>query len=245
MRLHPAAIGAIALVVTVVCLAAGFWQLSRLAGKRELNAARAAALAASPETLGVTVEALSRQAGRKVVAQGRYDESRHVLLSARFHDGELGVEVLTPLLYSSGSAVLVDRGWMAAEDGQTARPESLPEPGANSVAGLLERIPARAGMPPWRRLENTGAEHWSTHELDSASVASHLPNLLAPYVLVALPDSAAPAVPLRSGPPLFDEQVHLSYAIQWFVFAAVTIVGTATLALRRRAPGAGAAGPRA
>ena len=245
MKLHPAAIGAVALVVSVVCLAAGFWQLSRMGGKRALNAARAAALAASPEPLGVTSDALLRQTGRKVVAQGVYDESRHVLLSARFHDAELGVEVLTPLLTASSGALLVDRGWVRAEDGQTARPESLPEPGPRFVTGLLERLPARDAMPPWRRLEGEGAELWSTHELDSASVAAHLPYPHAPYVLVALPDPAAPAEPVRSGPPQFDEQVHLSYAIQWFVFALVTIVGTATLALRRRAPGAGAAGPRA
>lgn len=244
MKLHPAAIGAIALVVTAVCLAAGFWQLSRLGAKRALNAARAAALAASPEALGFSDEALARQEGRKVVAQGVYDESRHVLLSARFHDAELGVEVLTPLLTSSSGALLVDRGWVRAEDGQTAHPESLPEPGARRVTGLLERIPAREAMPPWRRLETAGAEHWSTHELDSASVAAHLPYPLAPYVVVALPDPAAPAQPVRSGPPMFDEQVHLSYAIQWFVFALVTIVGVATLALRRHAPGSRAAGPR-
>ena len=244
MRLHPAAIGAIALVVTAVCLAAGFWQLSRLGEKRALNAARAAALAATAEPLGVTSEALARQAGRKVVAQGVYDESRHVLLSARFHDGELGVEVLTPLIYAPSGAVLVDRGWMPAEDGQSARPESLSVPGPYRVTGLLERLPAREGMPPWRRLESEGAEHWSTHELDSASVAAHPPYPLAPYVLVALPDPAAPTEPVRTGPPMFDEQVHLSYAIQWFVFALVTIGGMVTIVLRRRAPGSGAAGPR-
>jgi cytochrome oxidase assembly protein ShyY1 len=244
VKLHPAAIGAIALVVSAVCLAAGFWQLSRLGEKRELNAALAAALAATPEPLGVTDDALARQAGHKVVAQGIYDESRHVLLSARFHDGELGVEVLTPLFYAPSGALLVDRGWMPAEDGQTTRPESLSASGANRVTGLLEKLPARANMPPWRRLESEGVEHWSTHELDSASVASHPPYPLAPYLLVALPDSGAPAEPVRTGPPMFDELVHLSYAIQWFVFALVTMGGMVTIVLRRRAAGDRASAPR-
>lgn len=244
MKLHPAAIGTVALVVTAVCLAAGFWQLKRMGEKRALNAARAAALAASPEPVGASGDEWARQEGRKVRATGFYDESRHVLLSARFHDAELGVEVLTPLLTASSGALLVDRGWVRAEDGQTARPDSLPEPGPRFVTGLLERLPARDAMPPWRRLESAGAELWSTHELDSASVAAHLPYPIVPYVLVALPDTAAPATPVRTGPPMFDEQVHLSYAIQWFVFALVTLVGTATLALRRRAAGSGAAGPR-
>lgn len=239
MRLHPLAVGAIAVFVTAVCLAAGFWQVARLRAKRALNAARAAALAAPAESLGTSGEALARQVGHKVVTRGIYDESRHVLLSARFHDSEPGVEVLTPLFTTSSGALLVDRGWMPAEDGQTARPESLPEPGTRPVTGLLEALPVRAAMPPWRRLESSGAEHWSTHELDSASVAAHLPYPLASFVLVALPDSGAPALPLRTGPPMLDEQVHLSYAIQWFVFALVTVVGTLSLALRRRAAGPG------
>ena len=245
MRLHPVAIGALALLVTVVCLAAGFWQLSRYSAKRALNAARAAALAAPAEPLGVSDEVLARQAGRKVVAEGVYDDSRHVLLSARFHEADLGVEVLTPLFMPSGQALLVDRGWLRAEDGQTAHPESLPEPGTRRVTGVLEPLPRRDAMPPWRRLESSGAEHWSTHELDSASVAAHLPYRLAPFVLVALPETGAPPEPARTGPPKLDEQVHLSYAIQWFAFALVTIGGTAALALRRRAPRPAAPAPRA
>jgi cytochrome oxidase assembly protein ShyY1 len=243
VRFRPVAIGAAALLVTAVCLAGGFWQLARLSAKRALNAARAAALAAPAEPLGQTREALARQAGRKVVAEGAYDGSRHVLLSARFHEGDLGVELVTPIFTTAGQALLVDRGWLRTEDGQTADPERLGGPDTVRVTGVLERLPRREDMPPWRRLEAAGHEHWSTHELDSASVAVHLPFPLAPYVLIALPEPGAPPEPARTGPPMYDEQVHLSYAIQWFAFALVTIVGTAALALRRRAPRAGGAAP--
>lgn len=242
MTLRPVAIGAVALLVTAVCVGAGAWQLSRLSAKRALNAARAAALAAPAEPLAGAD--LARQAGRKVVAEGVYDESRHVLLSARFHKADLGVEVLTPLLTPFSGALLVDRGWLRAEDGQTAHPESLREPGTRRVTGVLEPLPRRDAMPPWRRLETTGAEHWSTHEVDSASVAAHLPYPLAPYVLVALPEPGAPPRPARTGPPMLDEQVHLSYAIQWFAFALVTVAGTAALAWRGRAKRSGAPDPR-
>lgn len=243
MRLHPVAIGALALLVTAVCVTAGLWQMQRLLAKRALNAARAAALAAPAEPLGPSAEALALQAGRKVAAEGVYDESRHVLLSARFHNADLGVEVLTPLFTASGQALLVDRGWLRAEDGQAAHPESLPEPGTRRVTGVLERLPRRDGMPQWRRLEPSGIEHWSAHELDSASVATHLPYRLEPYVLVALPGPEAPPSPARTGPPMLDEQVHLSYAIQWFAFALVTLAGTAALAWRRGSKRAGGAAP--
>jgi surfeit locus 1 family protein len=241
VKLHPVAIGAVALLVAAVCTTAGFWQLSRLKTKRALNARRRAALAAPAEPLGASPGAIRRQAGRKVVAEGVYDDSRQVLLSARFFEGDLGVEVVTPLFTAASGTLLVDRGWMWAEDGRTARPDTLPRPGRVRVTGILEPVPARAGEPAWQRLETDGPELWSTHELDSASVARDLPYEVAPCVLVALPDSSAPAVPVRSGPPMLDETMHLSYAIQWFSFAAVTIVGSLYLAFRRRAPAGGTA----
>lgn len=243
MRLHPVAAWALALLVTAVCLAAGFWQLGRLAEKRERNARLRAVLAAPAESLASSPGGLARQEGRKVVASGVYDPTRHVLLSARFRDGELGVEVVTPLLTSGSGALLVNRGWLRAEDGRSAHPESFPEPGVRTVTGVLARVPAREGSPPWQRLEGAGAERWSTHELDSASVLAHLPYPPATRVLVALPEPGAPREPARSGPPLLDEQVHLSYAFQWFAFAAVTVVGSLALALRgrlRRTPPGGA-----
>jgi cytochrome oxidase assembly protein ShyY1 len=245
VKLHPVAAGALALAVTAVCVAAGSWQLSKYFARRALVEARADALAAAAEPLATSEQGLSRQAGRKVVAEGAFDESRHVLLSARFHEADLGVEVLTPLFTPGGTALLVHRGWLRAEDGQTAHPESLPEPGARRVTGVLERLPAREGMPEWRRLETAGAEHWSTHEADSASVAKYLPYRLAPWVLVALPEPGEPSRFARTGPALPDPQVHLSYAIQWFAFALVTVIGSIVLALRGRKarPGGAAARP--
>jgi surfeit locus 1 family protein len=240
VKLHPVLLGAIALAVLAVCLTAGFWQLSRLRTKQALNAARRAALAAPPEPLEANARGLAALAGRKVVAFGEYDSTFHVLLSARFHDAVLGVELLTPLRLPDGGALLVDRGWMRAEDGQNADPGTVAEPGPRRVVGLLVPIERRAGMPPWRRLEGDAPERWSAHELDSASVAAHVPATLAHVLLVALPATPAPDGLAREGPPELDEQVHVSYAIQWFSFAAVTLVGSLVLALRaRRARAAG------
>lgn len=241
MKLPPAAIGLLALVVTATCVTAGFWQLSRLHEKRVLNAQRRAALARPAAPLAATAPGRRAQAGHKVVAEGVYDHSRQVLLSARFHDGELGVEVLTPMFAASSGTLLVNRGWLPSEDGVHALPESLPDPGASRVVGILEPIPDHAPDAGWRRLTEGGAEHWSAHAVDSASVAQDVPYPLAPYVLVALPEAGAPESPVRSGPPLLDENMHLSYAIQWFAFALATAGGTLMLALRRRR--AGAAGP--
>jgi len=64
-----------------------------------------------------------------------------------------------------------------------------------------------------------------------------LPFPIAPYYLVAL-DSMAESrrmngipssTPVRLGLPVMDDGPHLNYAIQWFTFAVVALVGVGTL----------------
>ncbi|MEP7028880.1 MAG: SURF1 family protein [Candidatus Eisenbacteria bacterium] len=235
----------LALVVIAVCVRLGFWQLDRLHEKKALNARLAAALAAPALDLAAADEALAHgddalRFGRYRV-RGRFDETRQFLLMGRAHDGEPGVEVVTPLAPEDGSpAVLVDRGWIPSIDAATAKPERFPAPGLRDVVALAQPIlrgKAAGRSTPWRRLEIDSLEVWSVTHLDADSIAARLPYPVRPYVLRALPDAAqANATPIRSAPRAFDETVHLSYAGQWFAFALITFVGSIVLA--RRKPGA-------
>src|SRR5262245_8942725 len=117
MRVMGAVVWIVAIAAAAVCVRLGFWQLSRLAEKRALNAAireaeQAPALAVSGEP-----PPAARALDRTLVVSGRYDEANQFLLSGRFHDGEPGVEVVTPLRPErSATAILVDRGWLPADD---------------------------------------------------------------------------------------------------------------------------------
>ena len=75
----------------------GLWQLGRWNEKRRLNAQRQSLLAAAPLSLGAMRVPAADLVGRKLVITGRYDEARQFLLLARFHAGEPGVEIVTPL----------------------------------------------------------------------------------------------------------------------------------------------------
>jgi cytochrome oxidase assembly protein ShyY1 len=54
-------------------------------------------------------------------------------------------------------------------------------------------------------------------------------------------DSAADTTPARLAPPALDDGPHLSYAIQWFSFAVIAIVGAGIVAYRARTAGSTAA----
>ncbi len=110
---HPgrrrAAIVAIASVVAASCIALGFWQLARLAERRDLNSRILDRRDATP----VAIDGANTAAGsfRPATAEGAYDVEREVLVYGRSLDGEAGHHVVTPLVLarrrcrSSSSAV--------------------------------------------------------------------------------------------------------------------------------------------
>jgi surfeit locus 1 family protein len=237
MRLRSILLVVAIAVVAAVCVRLGFWQLSRLHQKRVINDALVAALTAPPVRMADRALPLEAVRGRRVVVEGRYDETRQVLLGGRSHAGSPGVEVVTPLRVSDSLAVLVDRGWLYAPDAATARPDRYPEPGAVSVLGVADSLRHGAGGPPLRRLAPDSTVLLSARWLDQDSLAARFPYALAPYVLRQLPGPGVPANPVRRPPAPVDEMMHISYAVQWFLFAAILVGGSAAVAWSRRRRG--------
>src|SRR5262245_17228568 len=162
------------------------------------------------------------------------------------HEGEPGVEVVTPLLVPGATtAILVNRGWLPADDAATARPQDHPEPGEQTIEGVAEAMKRGAGPPGPRALTAPGGAAagapagdsvalFTVRWLDADSIAPRLPYPIAAYVLRQRPGVGVPGLPRRSVRPLYDATMHLSYAIQWFLFAVLIPGGTAALAWSRR-----------
>lgn len=239
------------LAVTALCVRLGFWQIDRWHEKRSLNVAQRTALEAPVLELGGEPASFDAVRGHRVAVRGRFDESRQILLSYRTHDGAPGVEVVTPLVLPGGrQAVLVDRGWLYAADGATARPQSCPEPEGRTAVGLpiaLLRGAARghtATGVSMRVLTSDSLRVWSARGLDPDTLARHFPYALASWMLRELPGPGVPARPLRAAPRPFDESMHLSYAVQWFLFGSILLGGSAALAWSRRRRAATSEGSR-
>ena len=229
------------LAATATCIRLGFWQLSRLHEKHVLHAAQRALLAEPALELTQALPPSTPEAGRRVHALGRWDRSVHVLLSGRTHLGAAGVTLLTPLRLASGEAVLVERGWIAADDARIAHPERFPDTTAD-VIGLAEPFTRSAHPVVWAQLaaDSPGVTLWSARMPEADSAAARIRGPLAPWLLRALPDASTPharggeAAPIAEPYQVPDEAMHLSYAIQWFAFAAIVSLGSLALALRRK-----------
>ena len=214
-----------AILVAAGCVRLGFWQLHRLAQRRAINATLAARLSKPPapalEVMRDTASAMYRRAS----ARGTYDFGNELSLAARTHEGSPGANIITPLrVPGSDTAVLVNRGWVYAADAMTVDFNRWREPNDASVTGYLLEI-ARGGRGAVTPPSNPRV----IRRLEYDSLAKRFPYPIAPFVLVATSSGAASAsrdsTPARLPAPLMDEGPHLGYAIQWFAFAVIGLVG--------------------
>jgi surfeit locus 1 family protein len=205
---RDAAAGMAALAIATVCVRLGVWQVHRLGERRTRNAEIAARLALPPLTLtGRDVPADSARQ-RRIVAYGIYDYAHERVWPGRSFQGTPGVALVTPLRFADGSAVLVDRGWVPSPDAFHVDPTRYRERDTAIVQGI-------GIMPPQGLGDSLGY----------------------PALSFVIQDQTPPpsaGLPRRWPPPVLDDGPHLSYAIQWFSFALIVLVGTGVL-LRKSA----------
>ena len=222
----------LAIGMAILCVRLGFWQLDRLEQRRAANDARTAGLAQVP--VDVT-EALAGGDGyRPVRAEGTYDPARQLVLYGRPLDGRPGDHVLTPLVLEGGLRVLVDRGWVPTADDaeRTAPPEAAPPDGPVAVTGVL--LPSE-DVDPFGDQEPVGATVVRAVNLPALAAAG-VDVATGGYVLLTTQDPAQ-ELPVPAALPPVDEGPHLSYAIQWFTFAAIAVIGGVVVVRRRRQTG--------
>jgi surfeit locus 1 family protein len=72
--------------------------------------------------------------------------------------------------------------------------------------------------------------------LTADSVAARLPYPIAPVLVVQQDTATAPGMthPVRIEAPSLAEGSHRSYAIQWFAFAIITVIGTLAVIRKER-----------
>ena len=224
------------LVAAIVagCISAGLWQLRRLDERRQTNEqvrARADDVVALPPAgfeAGADEEDLIF---RRVRLRGTYDADHEVLARFRSRKGLPGYEVLTPLRTDEG-VVVVNRGWVPLDVGDRWPDASAAPPsGEVEVDGVL--VPAESG--PIRLSGGPAGEGVAVvAAIDPARLGGAIGAADEPvYVLPLLATGSGDAYPAPVDPPGLGEGPHRDYAVQWFLFAAVGVVGWAVLLFRR------------
>jgi len=167
---------------------------------------------------------------------GYYDPTHQFLLDNRSLAGRPGYEALTPFTLEDGRTLLIDRGWLPFAGYRAELPDLRfsPPAGQITVTGRLDLLPERglaaghaapAMAGPWPRRTS-----WPT----TAELAAALGRPLASQILLL--DADQPEGFTRQWqPPGLAPGRHLSYAIQWWLFAAIALGLYTYLNLRARA----------
>jgi surfeit locus 1 family protein len=227
-RVQTISFAGLLVVVAGVCLALGAWQLDRLAQRRATNVETERARSAPLVDLAKGHQGTLDQ--RRVMAAGRFDQERLFVLRGRPYRGSPGVELVMPLLLAgSDTAVLVNLGFVPAADAVHFDPAMVDLPISDSVVGLAQAIPLNPGwgQPVLSRGDTT----WRHIEFEA--VARRLPYPVLPIVIGRTTNDSIGGYPRALPAPPLDDGPHLSYAIQWFSFATIALVGGA-LWLRKR-----------
>lgn len=230
------------LIVVAVCVRLGFWQLDRREQRLALNAAVAERMEAAPLVLDAAPRDTTGLSYRRVLVGGVLDGDRAVVLAGRSHGGAPGAHVLAPLRLGP-AALLVNRGWLPAPDAASVDLEALALEGEVRFEGVLLPFPDvdldRA---------DTGTFKRTWYRFDEEAIRAQYPYPVSSvYLLATSSDSgdgadSAGRLPVPLDPPSLDPGPHLSYAVQWFGFAAIFLIGWLALLVRRE-PGAAAPPP--
>lgn len=239
MKWTPRGVAAAVLVLAMaaLCVRLGFWQLDRLEQRRARNAAVRTAQALPPLILDAATFAAAaadpaKYEWRPVVAEGTFHHAGDLLLRGRGRQGSPGVHLVSPLVLADGRVVMVNRGWLPAADAASADADAFQTMGPVRVTGVLRPITESAdrGMPAAGR---AGADS-TWRRIDLAAARERSPGAVLPLYLQRLPSDDDPADPPLAEPlPELSEGNHLSYAVQWFSFATIAVVGLVIL-LRRQ-----------
>jgi surfeit locus 1 family protein len=224
-RLRDGAFILASLLMAALFVRLGVWQVHRLAERRGRNALVASRLAAAP----IPLDSLPRDSAlaqyRRVKFAGTYDFSHEMVLVNRIHDGSPGVNLVTPLRPDSGTygdeSVLVDRGWVYSPDGASVDQAKWREPERAAGTGYVQEFPRVATTA------TTPGHPDRLRWLDPATVARRIGRPVADFYIIVQPESEqhSTQIPVRVPVPPLDDGPHLSYAIQWFAFAAIAILG--------------------
>ncbi|HEY9291234.1 MAG TPA: SURF1 family protein, partial [Microlunatus sp.] len=224
---HPLWVRWLALVLFVAVLGVAFvnlgeWQLRRLHERRVDNVVirtnEAAPVADFDQLFSQPIT--EQQEWRRVRVTGTFDAGQQYVIRYRDNGDDSGYEVVTPLRTSSGKTVLIDRGFIAIGGGQQI-PSQAPAPPSGTVtivgrarASETGRDSATVPVNGSARLINTdkiGADLKEPIAAGYIDVLTMQPKDTEDFDQIVLPE-------LSDGP-------HFWYAVQWFMFTGIGVLG--------------------
>lgn len=216
----------VAIVFAIACAFLSNWQFTRNADRSEQLELVAQNYDAEPVPLAELIvpggELAARDEWRPVLLEGEYLPSEQVLVRNRPHGGTAAFEVLVPFRLDDGRVLLIDRGWVPPGENQPL-PDQIPAApsGATTVVARLrpaEPVPSSGRSAPEGQVPSINLD------LVADAIDAGIDLERSAYAIMVSEDPAPATRPAALSAPSEDPGPHLSYAIQWILFAIMGFV---------------------
>jgi cytochrome oxidase assembly protein ShyY1 len=213
----------IAIAFAVACAFLSNWQFDRNEGRAEQLALVERNYDANPINLGEAIAADgaldAEDEWHPVLLQGEYLSDEQVLVRNRPHGGTSAFEVLVPFRDVDGRVFIVNRGWVPP--GEEANPEVVPDAPTGRVEVIVRLRPGEP-LPASGR----SAPEGQVPTIHLPSIAETTPGdvITSAYGLLVSEDPPPETSLGTFESPTEDPGPHLSYAIQWILFALMGFI---------------------
>lgn len=200
----------------VACVALASWQIDRRA-EAVSKIQRVAANYDLPPVKFQDVSALDEESvvafeWRNVQLSGRYLVDDALLVRNRAIAGQPGFVQLVPFELSTGEIVVIERGWISADS-------ELNPSNAFMPSGSQKEVIARVRLS--EEIPNRESPEGQLTSINLGEIETVLDNSVETdfYLRLVSESPAEPSYPQPLSRPVLDEGNHLSYAVQWIIFA--------------------------
>ena len=214
---------AVAILFAIACAFLSHWQFvrneQRAAGNALIERNYDAEAVPFDEAVAGTTGFDPQDEWQPVVLTGTYLVDEQLLVRNRAQGGTSAFEVLVPFLLDDGRIVVIDRGWVPPGEGDG--PDAVPAPPEGEVTVVARLRPSEA-LPASGRSAPEG--QLPTINLPSVASLTGDDTVVSAYALMSSEDPAPADSPNPLAAPEVEPGPHLSYAIQWILFAVMGFV---------------------
>lgn len=208
----------VAITFAVACVALASWQIDR----RTEAVSKIERVAENYDLKPIEFEEITLQESEAIIAfdwrsvelTGKYLVEESLLVRNRAIAGQPGFVQLVPFALETGETVVIERGWIAADSDLNPSSAFLPSTSDKSIIArvrLGEDIPNRDS--PSGQLTSINLPE--IQELLESEIVTSF------YLRLVTESPAESSYPQPLSRPVLDEGNHLSYAVQWIIFAVM------------------------
>ena len=213
----------------VVTYFLGQWQMDRHEHRQaqinKIDTVYDAAPRKDPEALALFTDYQDKDEWTPVQLTGTYQVADAKIVRNRTRGGYPGYETTVPFTTTSGTTIIVSRGWLPIGNAVHGQPDDIPLPVDTAAQGRTSTIVvrAKAGEPIIDREAPDG--QLATINLAQYQNQIGYPVAQAGYGQLVSEDPEAESMPEPLLRPSTDDGPHLSYSWQWYLFGILGFIG--------------------